>query len=258
MLNIELENSISSNLNHTFLSINDKNKKLFCISKKTEKNKRDLNNKNIFLMKKYDKPIRKNNIKGRWTKEEQILFVDMILALDNDWKKMEKQFTTRTIVQIRSHAQKFLIKLKSNSYLRKKGLQKSFSWKKTICFLKSILTIDEIKHIFYSLCEDKKKKKDRKIKYDENSNSNLNDSSISNEKSMNLITDENNNIDNDSENDEGIFDEYLFDKIDFDNYTKRIEYYKNQNKYIEKFIKNFNYNTISDNNELNEKFGLFI
>ena len=239
MLKNEFEKSMSLNENHSFLSSNENSKKIFFISQKVEKEERDLNNKTKFLNKKHDKFIIKNKIKGRWTKEEQILFVDMILDLDNDWKKIQTKFTTRTIVQIRSHAQKFLIKLKNNSYLREKGLQKGFSWNKTIHFLKSIFTIEEIKHIFYSLCEEKRMKKKRKIKlkYDKISYSNLNDDDISNEnkKMNNVINDENKNIDNNIENDGGIFDKYYSGKFDFN--------------YIEQFIQRFNYNSILENDE---------
>ena len=261
MFNNEFENNLSSYQNHSFLSSNDTNKKILFISKKTEKKEGDSNNINNFLQKKHEKFIIKNNVKGRWTKEEQIFFVDIILELDNDWKKIKTKFKTRTIAQIRSHAQKFLIKLKNNSYLREKGLQKCFSWNKALSFLKSVLTIEEIKQIFYSLCEEKKKKKKIKIKYDENSNSNLNDSHISNEnKNMNFIIDENNNIDNNIESEEGIFDDYFCGKFEFDDYKERREYFKKQNKYIEQFIQSFNYNnTISENDESsNEKMDLFI
>lgn len=69
-----------------------------------------------------------------------------------------------------------------------------------------------------------------------------------------LISDENNNIDN-SENDEGIFDEYLFGKFEFEDYIKRLEYFKKQNKYIQ----GYNYNTYSENEESsNEKMDLFL
>ena len=260
MLKNESENNLSLNHNPSFLSTNDNNQKLLFISKKAEEKERDQNNINNFLKKKHDKFLLKNNVKGRWTKEEQILFVDMILELDGDWKQIKNKFATRTIVQIRSHAQKFLMKLKNNSYLREKGLQKCFSWNKTIYFLKSVLTIEEIKQIFYSLCEAKKKKKEIKIQYDNISNSNLNDSQISNEnKNMNLIIDENNNIDNNSENNEGIFEDYFCGKFKFEDCKEKREYFKNQNKYIEQFFQNFNYNTISDNDESsNEKMDLFI
>jgi hypothetical protein len=155
------------------------------------------------------------------------------------------------------------MKLKNNSYLREKGLQKSFSWNKTIGFLKSVLTKEKIRQIFYSLCEEKKRKKKIKIKYDENSNSNLNEIHISNEnknKNMSLFIDENNNIDNNSENGEGIFDDYFFGKFKFgfDDYKEKREYFKNQNKFIEQFIQSFNYDTILDNDESsNEKEDIY-
>ena len=77
---------------------------------------------------------------------------------------------------------------------------------------------------------------------------------------MNFFIDENNNIDNNIESEEGIFDDYFCGKFEFDDYKERREYFKKQNKYIEQFIQSFNYNnTISDNDESsNEKMDLFI
>ena len=59
--------------------------------------------------------IEKNNIihsDGRWNPEEHIRFIKGCLLFGNNWKKVEGYVQTRTSTQIRSHAQKFLIKLK--------------------------------------------------------------------------------------------------------------------------------------------------
>lgn len=49
---------------------------------------------------------------GRWTDHEQLDFIKGIFKLGkNNWKKLEEEITTRTSTQIRSHAQKFLVKL---------------------------------------------------------------------------------------------------------------------------------------------------
>ena len=59
--------------------------------------------------------IEKNNIihsDGRWNPEEHIRFIKGCLLYGNNWKKVESHVKTRTSTQIRSHAQKFLIKLK--------------------------------------------------------------------------------------------------------------------------------------------------
>ena len=45
--------------------------------------------------------------KGRWTREEQNLFKIAYNWYGNDWKKLSEIITTRNIIQIRSHAQKY-------------------------------------------------------------------------------------------------------------------------------------------------------
>ena len=49
---------------------------------------------------------------GRWNNEEHIRFIKGCLKFGNNWKKVEGYVKSRTSTQIRSHAQKFLIKLK--------------------------------------------------------------------------------------------------------------------------------------------------
>lgn len=57
---------------------------------------------------------------GRWLKGEHELFIQGCLAYGNNWKKVKQIVKTRTSAQIRSHAQKYLIKLtkKHNDYLK--------------------------------------------------------------------------------------------------------------------------------------------
>jgi SHAQKYF class myb-like DNA-binding protein len=43
---------------------------------------------------------------GRWTAEEHRLFLEGIMLYGKDWKKMQPLIKTRTLVQIRTHAQK--------------------------------------------------------------------------------------------------------------------------------------------------------
>ena len=52
----------------------------------------------------YDESEKK---KGRWTKEEQNLFKIAFQYHGKDWKKLSEIISTRSIVQIRSHAQKY-------------------------------------------------------------------------------------------------------------------------------------------------------
>ena len=119
-----------------------KNKLLF-ISKKEGEKDLDLNKTNTFLKKKHDLKenfFLKHNLNGRWSLDEQMLFVDSTLEFGSDWKKIHEKFSTRTITQIRSHAQKFLMKLKVNAYLKEKGLEYDFCWSKAITYLKSVLS----------------------------------------------------------------------------------------------------------------------
>ena len=89
---------------------NENNKKIIFVSKKEEEIESDL------LKKKHnhnpnEKFTLKNCINGRWTKEEQILFADAVIEYGDNWKKIQEKFSTRNNRQIRSHAQKFLMKL---------------------------------------------------------------------------------------------------------------------------------------------------
>lgn len=64
---------------------------------------------------------------GRWIKGEQELFIQGCLAYGNNWKKMKQIVKTRTSAQIRSHAQKYLIKLtkKHHDYLKTMNQERS-------------------------------------------------------------------------------------------------------------------------------------
>lgn len=48
---------------------------------------------------------------GRWTKEEHNLFIKGLTRYGKEWKKVAKMISSRTIVQIRTHAQKYFQKL---------------------------------------------------------------------------------------------------------------------------------------------------
>jgi len=62
---------------------------------------------------------------GRWTKEEHKLFVEAITAYGKNWKKVEECIGTRTGAQIRSHAQKYFLKLEKDTKTNNKGTKKS-------------------------------------------------------------------------------------------------------------------------------------
>ena len=57
-------------------------------------------------------PNQTNNQKtGRWTCEEHVLFLKGLEMHGKGWKKIAKLIKTRTVVQIRTHAQKYFQKL---------------------------------------------------------------------------------------------------------------------------------------------------
>ena len=49
--------------------------------------------------------------KGRWTPEEHRLFLEGVMLYGKDWKKMQALIRTRSLVQIRTHAQKVFKKV---------------------------------------------------------------------------------------------------------------------------------------------------
>ena len=69
----------------------------------------------LFKVEKYDEYFEnelEGSYKGRWTLKEHILFLQAIDRYGVNWKKIRKVVKTRTSKQIRSHSQKFFIKLK--------------------------------------------------------------------------------------------------------------------------------------------------
>lgn len=49
---------------------------------------------------------------GRWTEEEHALFLEGLKRYGKVWKKIAEMMQTRTVVQVRTHAQKYFLKLK--------------------------------------------------------------------------------------------------------------------------------------------------
>ena len=53
-------------------------------------------------------------LNGRWSYDEHIRFLKGCLLFGNNWKKVENYVKSRTSSQIRSHAQKFFIRIRKN------------------------------------------------------------------------------------------------------------------------------------------------
>lgn len=124
------------------------------------------------LLKLNEQKIENNDLNGgRWSKDEQRRFAEAVLKFGNDWKKIQNHISSRNITQVRSHAQKFLMKLKENKFLQKKGMELSLSWTKVMNYLRSALSYDELKEVLFSVeqTDSKKpsKKKSKKAKKNE-------------------------------------------------------------------------------------------
>ena len=124
---------------------------------------------------------------GRWTRQERIKFADAIYRFGMDWKKIKEYIATRNLKQLRSHAQKFLYKLKNDKFIEKKGLDfKKMNWQQSLKYLKEKLTGQELLDVLYSIeteMEDNKRMTERylerkRIRLKKDTNLNTNNESL--------------------------------------------------------------------------------
>lgn len=54
-----------------------------------------------------------------WTPEEHQLFVEALDLYERDWKRIESYIKTKSVIQIRSHAQKFFLKMSKSGHVDK-------------------------------------------------------------------------------------------------------------------------------------------
>ena len=87
----------------------EKEKKIFEEKKTIIKEKKNKKKKNEILS---EIENEKTN-EGRWNYDEHLRFIEAINKFGNDWKEVQKYVGTRSSNQVRSHAQKFILKLKT-------------------------------------------------------------------------------------------------------------------------------------------------
>ncbi|XP_043696619.1 protein REVEILLE 8-like [Telopea speciosissima] len=64
--------------------------------------------------KKVRKPYTITKSRESWTEEEKDKFLEALELFDRDWKKIEDFVGSKTVIQIRSHAQKYFLKVQKN------------------------------------------------------------------------------------------------------------------------------------------------
>ncbi|KAI3889838.1 hypothetical protein MKW92_034222 [Papaver armeniacum] len=66
------------------------------------------------LSKKIRKSYTITKSRESWTEQEHDKFLEALQLFDRDWKKIEAFIGTKTVIQIRSHAQKYFLKVQKN------------------------------------------------------------------------------------------------------------------------------------------------
>ena len=179
---------------------------------------------------------------GRWNKEEQFRFAEAVLKYGNDWKQIQRHVYSRNMTQVRSHAQKFLMKVKETNFMMNQKINPNLSWTKIMNYLRANFQYNELKDLFFSVeqKEEKKeeKKKIRRIINRSNKNKKKNNSEMS------CAGDS--NCDTNGESFHILSENDSFNEIDYEKEEK------DEKEALEKFIECFN-NTSEDIN-LNSSF----
>ena len=191
--NLPNEDGYPSSLSNSLDNIKSEDFHLFFSSKKKLFKIKKI--KTSYLIFKCTIPPQKENgektlSNGRWTKEERIKFAEALYHFGINWKKISKYITTRNATQLRSHAQKFLNKLKRTKFIVQKGLDfTQMNWQQSLTYLKEHLTEKELLDVLYSIETEIDDNKRMTEKYLKRKRLSLNKFNVTtNDESVNLST----------------------------------------------------------------------
>jgi len=187
---------------------------------------------------------------GRWGKEEQKRFAEAVFKYGNNWKKIQGHISSRNITQVRSHAQKFLMKLKESELLKDKGLDNNLSWTKAMNFLSKNLTKEELQKVLFSIEQNGQKK---------NNNGKKSKKNVNNENKSESSSTSNQNCDSNNNTlfyyDYDMYRSNSFNLNEEEKYKLKHKIFKKdeeEKEMLKKFIECFNCS--SDNITLNTSF----
>ena len=170
---------------------------------------------------------------GRWNKEEQQRFAEAVLKYGNDWKQIQSHVFSRNMTQVRSHAQKFLMKLKETNFIINEKYEPNLSWTKMMNLLRQNVNYEKLKELLFSVEQNEEKEKRKKEK------KNLNKSKIKKNKLNSSLNSENySKCDTNGDSSRFFLDN---EESNFENdLNKSIKIKEEEDEALEKFIECFN------------------
>ena len=171
-----------------------------------------------------------NSNGGRWNKDEQLRFAEAVFLYGNEWKKIQNHIFSRNLTQVRSHAQKFLMKLKETTFYRDLNLELNLSWTKVMIYLRTNVEKNLLKEVLFSVEQNEEKNIEKKnIKKETKKNKKI---------SKNKKLEESLNSGNESNSDTNGENSHFF--LDSDESSYENNKIEEENKALEKFIACFN------------------
>ncbi|XP_061366679.1 protein REVEILLE 8-like [Gastrolobium bilobum] len=85
--------------------------------------------------KKVRKPYTITKSRENWYEEEHDKFLEALQLFDRDWKKIEDFVGSKTVIQIRSHAQKYFLKVQKHGNITHVPLPRPKQSKHSLCSL---------------------------------------------------------------------------------------------------------------------------